>query len=64
MDDQHRTCPKCGGTHLQSKGASTEFVAARETDPLGTAHGTLTTIRRFRCRDCGELFSDMEERKI
>lgn len=56
-----RTCPQCGSTSVDSAGVTAAFYPRRVRDASDLNRGHKVIESRFRCRECGHEFMEVEE---
>ena len=59
-----RTCPECGKGNIEYKGRTALFYPRRIADPADIRRGKKVIETKFRCRDCGHEFSEIEEHQF
>ena len=59
-----RTCPKCGKDEIEPAGVSAAFYPRRVTEASDLNRGRKVIEARFRCRECGHEFSEVEEQEF
>ena len=54
-------CPECGRNSVEAHGLTASFYPSRRIDRTDRRRGRRVIERRFRCRECGHEFSEVEE---
>lgn len=59
-----RKCPNCSKDDIESAGVTAAFYPRRVTEASDLNRGRKVVETRFRCRECGHEFTEVEEQEL